>query len=106
VSAPSADAGLQAERTALAWSRISLAVLANGVLLIVRVWRDPGDWLQMIAIVLAFAIAVATYRLGLRRQRVLARRPLPTPITAGFEVQFVGWSVLVLIFVTALALFV
>ena len=34
--------GLPAERTALAWSRTSLAVLVNGVLLILKDSRHPG----------------------------------------------------------------
>src|SRR6185312_6093876 len=97
--------GLQAERTALAWSRTSLAVLANGVLLILK---DPHhyDRPAVVAAALAGIVAVAVYVVGLRRQRILARRPLPDRVAARAEVQLLGVAVLVLIAATAVGLFV
>jgi uncharacterized membrane protein YidH (DUF202 family) len=96
--------GLQAERTALAWTRTSLAVLVNGVLLVLKQPRHEGA-LRPVAALLAGFIAVAIYLVGVRRQRTLARKPLPEHVTARGHVQLVGVAVLVLIGVTALGLF-
>lgn len=96
----------QAERTALAWGRTSLAVLVNGILLIVKDAHHYDGPLRAIGAGLAVVIALSVYVVGRRRQRTLAERPLPRQITAGNEVQLVGLAVLVLIAVTALAMFV
>lgn len=81
----SRDGGLQAERTALAWSRTSLALVANGVLVLVRHLGDEGLALGLVLAVAAFALAVATALLGRRRSRALladpgAPRPLPAAV--------------------------
>ncbi|MDT5013047.1 MAG: hypothetical protein QOH57_4664 [Mycobacterium sp.] len=98
--------GLQAERTALAWSRTSLAVLANGVLLILNDPRHYVSPLRAAAVALTGTLTVAIYVIGRRRQRRLATRPLPGHITPRVEVQLVGIAVIVLIVTTALGLFV
>ncbi len=98
--------GGQAERTTLAWSRTSLAILVNGVLLILKDPRYYDGPLRAIGAGLAAIIAVTVYLIGRRRQRTLAQRPLPDGITARVELQLVGVAVLVLIVVTALGLFV
>jgi uncharacterized membrane protein YidH (DUF202 family) len=100
-----AGEGLQAERTALAWSRTSLAFLVNGALLMLRNPRHFEAPLSGIAAGLAGIIAVAVYLVGVRRQRTLARRPLPARITANAELQLVGVAVPVLIVATALGLY-
>jgi len=96
---------LQAERTALAWSRTSLAVLANGVLLILKEPRHY-DRPAAVAAGLAGIVAVAVYVVGLRRQRILARPPLPNRVAPRTEVQLLGVAVVVLIAATAVSLFV
>jgi uncharacterized membrane protein YidH (DUF202 family) len=96
--------GLQAERTALAWTRTSFAVLANGALLMVRhLHSNPGP-LKTAAAALAVVLALSTYLIGVRRQRTLSRRPLPRQIVPRHEVHLLAASVLVLILVSALSL--
>jgi uncharacterized membrane protein YidH (DUF202 family) len=98
--------GLQAERTALAWTRTSLAVLGNGALLIQKQPHINDGSLRPIAAGLAGIIAVVIYLVGLRRERTLSQRPFPNRVTARADVQLVGIAVLVLITVTAVGLFV
>jgi uncharacterized membrane protein YidH (DUF202 family) len=98
--------GLQAERTAMAWTRTSLGVLVNGVLLILKQPHYNDGPLRPIAAGFAGIIAVIIYLVGMRRERTLAQRPLPNRVTARADVQLVGIAVLVLITVTALGLFV
>jgi uncharacterized membrane protein YidH (DUF202 family) len=100
------DRGLQAERTALAWTRTSLAIVANGVLLLVKDFPQSGGPLRMSVAGLAAAIAIGAYLVGARRQRVLCRRPLPQRITPRHEVHLVGALILMFIVVVALILFV
>lgn len=97
--------GLQAERTVLAWSRTSLAVLANGILLILKQPGHYGSAPRAVAVALTGIMTVAIYLVGLQRQRTLARRPLPARVIPVVEVHFVGIAVIVLIVVTALGLF-
>lgn len=100
------DGGLPAERTALAWTRMLLAVLANGALLMVRGSHayNASGW--PIAVGLAGILALITRLIGRRRQRTLALRPLPQRITPRREVYLVGISVLVLIPVVTVALLI
>lgn len=65
--------GLQPERTALAWTRTSLALLANGALLLVRyLASSPSGWL-LAAAGLAALLAAAAWWAGMSRQRELFR---------------------------------
>jgi uncharacterized membrane protein YidH (DUF202 family) len=94
----------QPERTTLAWTRTSLAVLANGaVLLIQRTHGEPGT-LQLVAAGVATVLALTTYLIGVRRQRILARRPLPDRISPRREVYLTGGAIIALILISALAL--
>ena len=83
-----------------------MAVLVNGILLILKSVSHYGGPMPLVGAGLAVVIAVTVYLVGRRRQRILAQRPLPDRITARVELQLVGIAVLVLIVVTALGLFV
>jgi uncharacterized membrane protein YidH (DUF202 family) len=98
------DGGLAAERTALAWTRTVLAVLANGALLVVRSIHGYNGSIRLFAVGLAVTLALFTCLMGRRRQRALAHRPLPQRITPRREVYLMGVSMLVLIIVAAVAL--
>jgi hypothetical protein len=86
----------------LAWSRTSLAVLANGALLLLRDVHSNSTALGLIAAGGAAALALFTYLIGVRRRRVLARVPLPSRISPRVEVYLVGGSVVALILISIL----
>jgi uncharacterized membrane protein YidH (DUF202 family) len=92
---------LPAERTTLAWTRTSFAVLGNGALLAIKDLHGTAGLTRLIAPVLAALVATCTYLIALRRQRTLRQRPPPAGISAGHQVYFVGIGVLLLIVVTA-----
>lgn len=99
-----APEGLQPERTALAWSRTSFAVLGNGALLMVREIHGAQVASQIAAVCLAATVALLIYLVGARRQRLLRHRPVPVDVTARREIQIVGWSITALIVATTLTL--
>jgi hypothetical protein len=78
-------------------------MLANGVLLSLK---DTRSVVHIAAAVAAAMLAVATYLIGVRRQRLLAHRPLPERISPRREVYLTGASVIALIVISALALVV
>jgi uncharacterized membrane protein YidH (DUF202 family) len=92
---------LPAERTTLAWTRTSFAVLGNGALLAIKDLHGFEGLTRLIAPVLAALVATCTYLIALRRQRTLRQRPLPARISARPQVYTVGFGVLLLIVVTA-----
>jgi len=100
----SPEDGLQPERTALAWSRTSLAVLADGALLLLRDTAHYGGPPRLLAAVAALVIAGATYLIGRRRLAVLTLRPLPARLAPRREVTAIGWAVIALIVVTSAVL--
>jgi len=98
------DDGLQPERTALSWSRTSFGVLGNGALLLVRDLNHYAGARQLLPAGLAVVIAGITYLVGLQRQRVLRRLPLPAQLAPRRHIRLLGVSVLVPLVVTALTL--
>jgi hypothetical protein len=53
---------------------------------------------------LAALLALAVYLIGVRRQRILARRPLPDLIAPRHEVYLTGGAIIALILISTLAL--
>ena len=94
----------QAERTGLAWTRTSLGVLANGALLLLKDAHRDASALRFVAAVFAALLAVATYLIAARRQRTLAKRPLPKHISPRREVYLVGTAIVVLIVVSVVSI--
>ncbi len=92
---------LPAERTTLAWTRTSFAVLGNGALLAIKDLHGSAGLTRLIAPVLAVLVTACTYLIALRRQRTLQQRPLPARISERHQVYTVGIGVLLLIVVTA-----
>jgi hypothetical protein len=76
--APSFPDGLQAERTALAWSRTALGAAANAALLAVNEFKAVGGGVAAwLAVAFAVAIALAMVLIGEQRKRTLNRDPRP-----------------------------
>ncbi|ORA37598.1 DUF202 domain-containing protein [Mycobacterium aquaticum] len=98
------ERGLQAERTSLSWTRTAFAVLGNGALLMLHDIADHKAGFGLVAAGVAVAVALLVYLVGLRRQRVLARDPLPDRITPSPDVYVVTVSVLILTVVSVLTL--
>lgn len=105
-SAPGSEAGLQAERTALSWTRTSFAVLGNGALVALKQVPHYQNPIPLLAAALATVVAALVYLIGLRRQRTLLRRPLPAEITPRREVHLMGGLVLALMLVIVVGLLI
>ncbi len=88
---PSSDLpGLQAQRTDLSWTRTSLAFLANGALLLLRVGLTTSNLVEQIAVAAAFLLAAFAALMSHRRRRDLTRRPLPVPLAANRSLLWLG----------------
>lgn len=98
------DRGLQVQRTSLAWTRTAFAVLGNGALLMVHYIADRKGGFGIVAVTAAVLVALAVFLVGVRRQRTLARSPLPSRIAPVIEVYVVTAGVLFLIAVSVISL--
>lgn len=101
-----ADPGLQPQRTSLAWTRTSLAVLANGALLMLHDVARHRAGFGLVAAGIAVAVAALTFAIGVRRQRILAEHPLPQLLTPRTEVVTVTAAVVILIAVSVIAVLI
>ena len=71
---PARDPGLQAERTALAWSRTALAILGNGLLALRYGWMSGRVPIMVLALALLLGAAIVHVE-GLRRRHELLDAP-------------------------------
>lgn len=104
VGAPSADRALQPERTSLAWTRTSLGFLANGALLLLKHLGADLPLFSVLTAGFATAVTLGIYLIGRRRQKLLARQPLPADLSPQREVYTVAALVVLLIVVSLLSL--
>ena len=83
-AAPPRDAGLQAERTALAWSRTGMAVFVNALVILRAGWTQDAPPLSVLGVLLLVA-AAAVVLCGSWRRRQLSHRaagPIAPPAAA------------------------
>lgn len=102
--APSADRESQPERTSLAWTRTSLGFLANGALLLLKHLGADVPLASLLTAGFATAVTLGIYLIGRRRQKLLARQPLPAHLSPQREVYAVAALVVLLIVVSMVSL--
>lgn len=72
--------GLQAERTALSWTRAALLLTANALLALRTGWENESTALTVVAVLLFVAAAAAVGYGGLRKRQLLnADTPFAPP---------------------------
>ena len=95
------DAGLQTERTGLAWTRTALGVAGNAVLLALHEVGHAANLVGLVPACLAMVITIGTAVYGWRRISHLRHAPLPRPLAARVAIPLLGWSVAVLAVLSA-----
>ena len=97
-----ADGGLQAERTDLSWSRTSIAIIVNGLLVagrdVLRPESSPTPLVYALAGVAAAAALVVAV-IGRRRRRALSERTVPLHRADTVAMTTTGAAVMVTIIV-------
>jgi uncharacterized membrane protein YidH (DUF202 family) len=79
------DPGLQAERTALAWNRTALAVLANALLILRSGWVTERTTITALGFVLLIAAAAFYWHGAWRRRELLSSHGAVAPRTVVME---------------------
>jgi uncharacterized membrane protein YidH (DUF202 family) len=86
--------GLQPERTALAWQRATLGVLANGGLFALRSVGLPLPLVPSLVLAVALLLlALLLAVVGRRREGLLAATSVPATLRPDRAVAVVGWAV-------------
>jgi uncharacterized membrane protein YidH (DUF202 family) len=86
------DPGLQAERTALAWSRTGLAVFVNALLALRSGWVNGETSITVLGLVLLIAAAAAVLCGGWRRKHLSSgRQPIAPPVIVIAGAAGVTW---------------
>jgi uncharacterized membrane protein YidH (DUF202 family) len=87
-------AGLQPERTSLAWQRTTLGLLLNAGLLLLREAGQPSNVVPKLALgVAAFVLAGLCAFLGWRRDQLLRRDRRPSDLVPTREVWVLGGAI-------------
>lgn len=81
-------------------------MLGNGALMMVHYIAQREAGFGIVAVSVAVAVALLVFVAGVRRQRLLAREPLPRRIAPVREVYILTAGVLTLIVVSVLALLI
>lgn len=92
------DRGLQAERTALAWTRTALAIAASGVLVLLRNHDAVGlghDPVRITVVAAAAMLAAGMFVLGKRRRHQLIAHPRHSAAFGRRYLPGVGLAVIV-----------